>query len=200
MAAIRAYRASDLGALYDICLKTGDAGQDATALYRDGRLLGHVYAGAYGVLEPESCFVVEDDLGVGGYIIGTRDTFAFEKRMEAEWWPALRTRIAEGGDGADGRMAHLIHHPARTPRRINEPYPAHLHINCLPRLQGQGVGKQLIDAWRAAMARAGAANAHLGVGPRNKRAVRFYRAYGFHLIEQAPEPWNTYLFGIATGG
>jgi ribosomal protein S18 acetylase RimI-like enzyme len=200
MAAIRAYRASDLGALYDICLKTGDAGQDATALYRDGRLLGHVYAGAYGVLEPESCFVVEDDLGVGGYIIGTRDTFAFEKRMEAEWWPALRTRIAEGGDGADGRMAHLIHHPARTPRRINEPYPAHLHINCLPRLQGQGVGRQLIDAWRAAMARAGAANAHLGVGPRNERAVRFYRAYGFHLIEQAPEPWNTYLFGIATGG
>jgi ribosomal protein S18 acetylase RimI-like enzyme len=198
MAEIRPYRADDLEALYDICLKTGDAGQDATAMYRDGRLLGHVYAAPYGVLEPESCFVVEDKQGVGGYIVGTRNTYAFEKRMEAEWWPPLRARIAEGGDDADARMKHLIHHPARTPRRISEPYPAHLHINCLARLQGVGMGKQLIDIWRAAMAKSGAAKAHLGVGPRNERAVRFYRAYGFHLIEQAPEPWNTYLFGIST--
>src|SRR5215469_4002551 len=98
MAEIRPYRADDLEALYDICLKTGEAGQDATALYRDGRRLGHIYAAPYGVLEPESCFVVEDKEGVGGYIVGTRNTFAFEKRMEAEWWPALRTQIAEGGD------------------------------------------------------------------------------------------------------
>src|SRR5215469_11358966 len=145
MAEIRPYRADDLEALYDICLKTGEAGQDATALYRDGRRLGHIYAAPYGVLEPESCFVVEDEHGIGGYIVGTRNTFAFEKRMEVEWWPALRAEIAEGGDDADARMARLIHHPARTPRGISEPYPAHLHINYLPRLQGIGMGKQLID-------------------------------------------------------
>ena len=41
-------------------------------------------------------------------------------------------------------------------------------------------------------------NLHLGVGPANARAVRFYRKYGFHEIEQLPEPWNTYWFGIST--
>ncbi|MEJ1968334.1 MAG: GNAT family N-acetyltransferase [Rhizomicrobium sp.] len=199
MAAIRPYRAGDLEALYDICRKTGDAGQDATALYRDPRLLGHVYAAPYGVLEPQSCFVVEDADGVGGYIVGTADTHGFETRLETDWWPPLRAAIAEtGAEAADARMAHLIHHPPRTPRRLNEPYPAHLHINCLPRLQGAGVGKRLIDTWLAAMARAGAPAAHLGVGPRNARAVRFYRAYGFHPIEQSPAPWNTSWFGIST--
>ncbi|MEI9993100.1 MAG: GNAT family N-acetyltransferase [Rhizomicrobium sp.] len=204
MPLVRPYRPSDLDALYGICLQTGDAGQDATALYRDPKLLGQVYAAPYAVLEPESCFVVEDDVGIGGYIVGTRDTHGFEKRQLRGWWPALRAGLADPGeDGAsadgDARMAYLIHHPARTPRRINEPYPAHLHINCLPRLQGMGMGKRLLDTWLAAMAQAGATAAHLGVGPRNARAVRFYKAYGFHLIEQLPPPWDTCWFGISTG-
>ncbi len=90
MVDIRSYRAGDLDKLYDICLATGDAGEDAAHLYHDPKLLGHVYAGAYGVLSPETALVVEDDAGVGGYIIGPADTYAFEKRCEAEWWPTLR--------------------------------------------------------------------------------------------------------------
>src|SRR5262245_63083228 len=41
-ALIRPYRPSDLDALYRICLLTGDDGQDATSLYNDPRLLGHL--------------------------------------------------------------------------------------------------------------------------------------------------------------
>ncbi len=204
MAEIRPYRSEDLPALYEICLATGDAGADAGPLYADRQIIGHVYAGPYGVLEPESALVVEDEHGVGGYIIGTADTFAFEKQLETDWWPHLRARYSDpaeprAGWSADQRMAHLMHHPARTPRKISEPYPAHLHIDILPRLQGMGVGRALIGAWRAKMAARGVGTAHLGVGPRNARAVRFYRAYGFHEIAQAPEPWNTYWFGISTG-
>ena len=200
---IRPYRASDLDALYEICLKTGESGQDATHLYRDPKIIGHIYAGPYGVLEPQNCFVAEDADGVGGYIIGTRDTFAFEKKQAAEWWPDLRARYADPGAPRedftpDERMAYLIHHPPRTPRRVSEPYPAHLHIDLLPRFQGIGLGKRMIDMFRAHMASAGAPALHLGVGPKNERGVRFYRAYGFHVIEQLPPPWNTYWFGIGT--
>ncbi|MEI9885111.1 MAG: GNAT family N-acetyltransferase [Rhizomicrobium sp.] len=201
--AIRPYRASDLEALYEICLKTGDSGRDATALYRDPRIIGHVYAGPYGVLEPQTCFVAEDEAGVGGYIIGTADTHGFETRLAAEWWPALRARHADPGAPRpdftpDARMAHLIHHPPRTPRRVNQPYPAHLHIDLLPRLQGRGLGRRMIDAFRAHLAGLGVQALHLGVGPRNARGVRFYRAYGFHVIEQLPPPWETLWFGIST--
>jgi len=199
MVDIRPYRESDLDKLYDICLKTGDSGADATHLYRDLKVIGHVYAGAYGVFSPETAFVVEDEAGAGGYIIGPVDTYAFEKRCAAEWWPKLRAQYADpSGDPAnwsrDERMAHHIHHPGRTPRRINERYPAHLHIDLLPRFQGRGIGKRMVDRWLETVAALGAHGACLGTGDGNPRAVRFYRAYGFHEIERFGDAGI--LFGI----
>ena len=44
MAQIRPFRPDDLEGLYDVCLKTGDSGQDATPFYRDKHLLGAIYA------------------------------------------------------------------------------------------------------------------------------------------------------------
>ncbi len=203
MAEIRPYKREDLEALYLICLKTGASGHDASNLYHDPKVLGHIYAGPYAVIEPESALVVEDETGVGGYIVGTRDTRDFEKRLESDWWPELRTEYAdppvERAWSDDERMAHLIYHPPRTPRKITEPYPAHLHINLLPRLQGQGLGRVLIRTWLARMAASGAPAAHLGVGNSNARAVRFYRAFGFHEIEKLPAPYEAIWFGISTG-
>lgn len=34
----------DLGEVYAISLATGDSGQDASHLYRDIRLIGHIYS------------------------------------------------------------------------------------------------------------------------------------------------------------
>src|SRR3979490_2744162 len=115
MAEIRNYRPGDLGALYRICLETGDAGKDATQIYRDPRVLGHVYAAPYGVHAPESALVAEDEQGVGGYILGPVDTRAFEKTLEAFWWPKLRDVYADPSAktaaswSADERMHYLIH-------------------------------------------------------------------------------------------
>src|SRR6516225_9035589 len=46
---IRPYRPGDLDALYEICLLTGDGGQDATSLFADPMLLGHFFAAPYGL-------------------------------------------------------------------------------------------------------------------------------------------------------
>ncbi len=51
-AQIRPVRHDDLDALYDICLRTGNSGQDGTAFYEDPRLVGEVYAAPYAVLQP----------------------------------------------------------------------------------------------------------------------------------------------------
>jgi GNAT superfamily N-acetyltransferase len=199
MVDIRPYRESDLNELYDICLRTGDAGGDATHLYRNPKLLGHVYAAPYGVLSPDTAFVAEDEDGVGGYVVGPADTHAFEERCEAEWWPKLRGQYADPpGDAAnwswDERMAHHIHHPDRTPRRINAIYPAHLHIDLLPRFQGRGLGRKMIDTWIETVRAQGAHGACLGVGLGNERAVRFYRAYGFQEVERFGDE---ILFGLS---
>jgi ribosomal protein S18 acetylase RimI-like enzyme len=194
MAAIRSYRSEDNDALYAICLATGDSGKDASHLYRDPKLIGHVYAGPYAAFAPELCFVLEDEEGVGGYVIGAPDTHAFAKRLEAQWWPPLRARYADPPmpRSHDERMMHLIHHLVRMPRRIAEPYPAHLHIDLLPRFQGKGWGKRMIDHWLAIASRP----THLTVGESNARAVAFYRRHGFHEIERAGPPFEAIVFGI----
>jgi len=199
MTDIRPYRAGDLDALYDICLKTGDAGEDATHLYRDPRLLGHVYAAPYGLFAPQSAFVAEDEDGVGGYVLGPADTRGFEALLEAQWWPSLRARHPDPAEATspDARLCRLIHHPARMTRRIAEAYPAHLHIDLLPRLQGQGLGKRMIARWLARVAELGARGAHLSVGTRNARAVRFYRAFGFRELERF-QAHDVIVFGIET--
>lgn len=201
MAELRPYRPEDRDALYDICLKTGAAGWDATQLYRDPELVGHVYAGPYVALSPETIFVVEDEFGVGGYIVGPADTRSFETACEAEWWPALRARYPEydpGDDSLDARMIRHIHHPPRTPDPIAESHPAHLHINLLSRLQGQGWGRKLIGTWRAKMAKLGASACHLAVGLGNPEAIAFYRAYGFDEIARVGTRQNVIIFGMPT--
>jgi ribosomal protein S18 acetylase RimI-like enzyme len=200
MTAIRPYRVDDLDALYRVCLLTGDAGEDATAKYRDPKLVGHVYAAPYGVLFPDTVFVAEDGEGVGGYIVGAADTHAYEERLEQEWWPCLRAIYLDPPHPAnlDDRMAHHSHQPEITAPRIFEPYPAHLHINLLPRLRRQGLGRRMMDMWLARAAELGAHGAHLGVGVRNIGAVAFYRRYGFREIERE-DGGQTIVMGIEMG-
>jgi GNAT superfamily N-acetyltransferase len=183
---IRPYRPGDLGALYRICLLTGDNGQDATGLYHDPRLLGHVYAAPYGLFEPSLAFVAEDTAGVGGYIVGALDSRAFEDRLERDWWPRLRSRYPEPPSDfpeaqwtPDQRAAHRIHHPRHTPAELADRYPSHLHIDLVPRLQARGIGRQLIKTLIGTLRAQGSRGVHLHAGLANRRATGFYRHIGF---------------------
>ena len=190
MAQIRGVRPSDLDDLYRICLATGTGGGDASTLYQDPKLLGHVYAAPYAVLSPQSVFVVEDAGDVSGYIVGAPDTREFETRLEAEWWPRLRRLYHDPAGGpragwsGDQLISHKIHYPDRTADEIVEPYPSHLHINLLPHLRGGGVGRRLMARWLATVGDLGSHGAHLAVGAANRRAIRFYRACGFHELKR----------------
>jgi ribosomal protein S18 acetylase RimI-like enzyme len=204
VAQIRPCAPGDLDALYAICLQTGDHGADATAQYRDPRIIGEIYAAPYATLEPALAFVAEDADGVAGYILGTADTRAFEARCEAEWWPRLRTvhpnpRGTPPGDWTwDQKRAFQIHRPFPIPDPVVAAAPAHLHINLLPRLQGQGMGKAMLDTWLWAAG----GRAHLGCDVENLRAQRFYDAYGFSRLDvgggSASTIWMT--FGASKGG
>ena len=182
---IRGYRPGDLRDLYRVCLQTGDSGSDATALFRDPDLLGHVYAAPYGVFEPSLAFVAEDPAGVGGYCLGALDTRAFEQRLEEDWWPRLRLRYAEPAIAdrdrwrPDERAAYLIHHPWQTDDDLMADYPSHLHIDLLPRFQGRGTGRRLMDMQLAALRERGSRGVHLNVNSANRRALGFYHHLGF---------------------
>ena len=183
---IRPYRPGDLGALYQICLLTGDDGKDATSLFHDPWLLGHIFAAPYGLFEPSLAFVAEDGQGVGGYILGALDTQAFGEQLERKWWPALRARYPDPPPGLpaerwtrDQQMTHMIHHPWPIPAGLAERYPSHMHIDLLPRLQANGYGRQLISTLTAALRDQRSRGVHLHVPHGNRRAAGFYRHIGF---------------------
>lgn len=191
MPQLRAYQPGDLAALYDICLKTGDAGQDASALYHDPQLMGEIYAAPYGVLAPELVFVAEDSQGVAGYVAGVPDSRAWEARLEAEWWPARRARypdpaaIPVSQRTPEQHRAAFIHAPTPAPEGVVARYPAHMHMNILPRLQGHGMGRALFDRWCAAARAAGVSGLHVGVNFANPGGQTFWARCGFTPLPEA---------------
>jgi ribosomal protein S18 acetylase RimI-like enzyme len=170
-------------------LQTGDGGKDATSMFEDPRILGHVFAAPYGLFQPSLAFVAEDEAGVGGYIVAALDSRAFAERLEAEWWPALRDRYPAPPSGLppdqrtpDQRAAGFIHDPLTVPDELAEDYPSHLHINLVSRLQSQGLGRQLMNTLICALREQGSVGLHFFVQPANQRAAGFYRHLGFTVI------------------
>lgn len=185
-ALIRGYQPGDLDVLYGICLQTADSGQDATSLFSDPRLPGHVYVAPYVTFEPSLAFVAEDAAGVGGYILAALDSPAFDRQLEQHWWPALRARYPEAPPDQAERLSlperyavHDIHHPFSVPPDVIERFPSHLHVNLVPRLQGHGTGQQLVATLLSGLRDHGSRGVHLLVGYSNQRAVGFYRHIGF---------------------
>src|SRR6266446_150318 len=91
-AVIRPYRETDHAAVYDVCVRTADAGGDARGKYHTDDLMPDLFAGPYVFLEPEFAFVLDDGQRAVGYVIGTPDTAAFARAYRARWIPRLAGR------------------------------------------------------------------------------------------------------------
>jgi ribosomal protein S18 acetylase RimI-like enzyme len=203
---IRPFRSDDLDALYGISLATGFVGDDASHLYADPRLIGHIYAAPYALFEPQLALVVEDGEGVAGYVVGTTDTTAWERRLERIWWPSLRERYAmpaeadASGWTHDQRRAFMIHRPTPAPAAVALLYPAHLHMNLLPRLHRRGIGTRLFGCWTSIAGARGAKAIHVAVNPANARAAGFWSKMGFAdlALDGLPQG-RTVWKGVAIG-
>jgi ribosomal protein S18 acetylase RimI-like enzyme len=183
---IRPYHPTDMTALYRICLKTGNSGKDATSLFKDPDLLGHIYAAPYAYYESELCFIATKDGTPCGYILGTKDSEKFYKRLDQEWLPPLRVRCPLPGisdNSLSARIARLIHQEVKLIEEVKA-YPAHLHINLLPIAQGQGMGRRLMDTFLEKLISLSVPAVHLGVGKSNTGAISFYEKLGFQRLKE----------------
>ncbi|WP_308796933.1 GNAT family N-acetyltransferase [Agromyces silvae] len=208
---IRPYRPCDRPQIAEICLITAAGGGDATGVYSDDALMPEVFALPYVEYAPDLAFVVaeRDRPGEGaagrvfGYVLGIADTAAFIDWYAREWAPGFRARhpspgaptgadpayteaqlVADGGDPERMRIAEL------------DAYPAHLHIDLRPELQGHGWGRRLIATLLDALAARGVPRVHLGMDPANLGARAFYERLGFHELPSSRP--DAPLLGIAT--
>ena len=195
---IRRATLSDIPYVYEICLKTGDAGKDASALYNDPYIIGQYYAAPYLVFPAGICFIAEHERRPQGYIIAAPDTGDFNRWMEEVWLPPLRKRYPQPFPPEMIRSAseerilnsfHKRHFPVDADDQLLlKDYPAHLHIDLLPSLQGKGMGRALINVLCEELARRGIPGVQLGVGAKNSGAIAFYQKIGFSVLQE--EDWG----------
>ncbi len=199
MTRIRPFRVGDEPDLAEICLKTADAGADATGLLDDDDLWAEIFVLPYVARHPEFAFVVEANDGrVVGYIVGAPDSAAFEEWFATEWWPrhAARWPRPEGDplpvsvSRQDGIVRYAYSRRGGS-QPFGEDYPAHLHIDLLPETQGQGLGRRLIETLEQALRDAGVPGLHLVASAENTGAIAFYPRVGF---EPLPSPEGTQVF------
>ncbi|QAY75087.1 N-acetyltransferase [Agromyces protaetiae] len=202
---IRLYRPADRDQVAEVCLKTAASGGDATGKYFDDLLMPDVFALPYVEYAPDLAFVVAETTADGrpdrvlGYCIGVADTADFIDWWTREWTPGFAARHPLA-DAVARPFGQGIFDFGLDPERMRiaelADYPAHLHIDLLPELQGLGFGRKLIDTMRAALAARGVPALHLGVDPRNTGARAFYERLGFHELPSSTP--TAPLYGIAT--
>lgn len=161
---IRSYASRDYDAVSRVCVLTGEAGGDATGLHPSDDYLPDTWLRPYLRFEPDLAWVVDEGEGARGYLVATADSRRFAQRYRDEW--------RRGGD-----QGPLI-------PEVDE-YPAHLHVDLLPELQGRGYGRALIEGLVAELGHRRIRGLHLGVDARNGGAIAFYRRLGFRELESS---------------
>ncbi len=117
------------------------------------------WLGRYLAHEPQWAYVARAaDGSVAGYLVGSIDDPRHSRHADVGYFL----------DFAD----------------LTESYPAHLHVNLAPRYRNRGIGADLIAAFAADAAQAGAAGLHVVTGA-SSRNVRFYERNGFRELARA---------------
>jgi ribosomal protein S18 acetylase RimI-like enzyme len=208
---IRPYAVGDRVAVRRICCDTADAGRPVDrpspveAFFDDRELIADLLMNYYTDFEPESAWVAEQAGGpvitggpaiageVVGYLTGCRDTGRFKRIMfwriapqalfkafwRGAWWAASTRRLIRYNLPIWWRS--LGH---RTMPLAG--YPAHLHINLRVGVQGQGIGRQLINQFLAQLRSAGIPGVHLSARENNMTALAFFEKMGFAQLGRKP--------------
>lgn len=192
---IRSFRPGDESALAEICLRTADAGGDATGIFEDDDIWAHVWVLPYLERHPDLAFVVEDGGVVAGYVVATPDTDAFERWFHDEWWPRHAHRWPKPDRNVTPQDGTLLYAYGRgeKPEPYAAEFPAHLHIDLLPRAQGKGAGRRLIETLFAALRERGVPGLHLVASAGNTGAMAFYTRIG---LAPLPSPAGARAYGV----
>lgn len=197
MAHLRSFRPGDEPALAEICLRTADTGSDATGILDDDDIWAAVFVLPYVARHPELAVVVETDDGrVAGYAVATGDTDGFEEWFQHQWWPRFAQRWPKpAADAVTRQDSVLAYAYGRRPgaEPFAQHYPAHLHIDLLPEVQGQGWGRRLIEALRDRLRATGVPGVHLVAAGTNAGAIAFYERLGFTRLDA---PADVAAFGM----
>jgi GNAT superfamily N-acetyltransferase len=185
---IRSYRDSDREAVRGLCCKTGFLGEPIDPVYEDRELFADFLTTYYTDPERESCFVLETDGEIVGYLLGSRrplqnQLYAFYQNV----WLFFRALARYFRYNARSRrfirwtLVHGWREVPAAPRRT-----PHFHINLLPDARRISTTRALMSAYLSYLYRCGEKRVYGQIVTfESRRGEKMFERYGFKVLNRA---------------
>lgn len=184
---VRSYEPRDREAVRRLCCETGFLGKPIDPVFEDRELFADYLTSYYTDVEPEACYVLEQDGVVKGYLLGSRRPF---RQQVHSFFHNLRlfvtgmSRYPRYNKPTREFIAWILKNswkevPA-APRRT-----AHFHFNVLPEAQSIA-GTHLMMNLYFDFLRSRGEKAVFGqmVTFESRRGARVLERFGFHVLEK----------------
>ncbi|HEY4283401.1 MAG TPA: hypothetical protein VGM62_10080 [Chthoniobacterales bacterium] len=185
---IRNFRASDREAVRRLCCSTGFLGEPIDPVYEDRELFADFLTTYYTDHEPESCFVLEMNGEIRGYLLGCRQPLLNQLYSLYQnvvlFLRALTRYFRYNGSSRQFIRWTLVHGwrevpaaPRRTP---------HFHINLLPSARKVSTTRALMSAYLSYLYRCGEKRVYgQMVTFESRRGEKMFERYGFKVMNRA---------------
>jgi len=220
---VRPYLPPDESSVYEICRKTCDDGSDGSHGFPNHPdLIGDKLVGAFVTLSPEQCFVVEDSLGICGYVVAAPDAKKFVKMTELTWIPEMVDKYPKDNGDAPESMTDGMVTPDDSkedstrqcssrvkeiiqgfhdfapylPESLYTAFPSVLRIGLLPRIKDFTLGRRLMATVFACLRANGHRGVHVTIPVEDKHTIEFYYSLGFMEVQDLlDKPENIIVLG-----
>uniref|UniRef100_A0A8C9ZYS2 Si:dkey-183c6.8 n=1 Tax=Sander lucioperca TaxID=283035 RepID=A0A8C9ZYS2_SANLU len=154
-------------------------GQESSASHPD--IVGDRCLGPCLALCPEYCFILEDELGACGCVLGILDVRCFAKRCQASWMPAMRDKYPpKGGNTHPNTQVKLMEEDqGEYPDSLIYHFPSQLRLDALPELVDVSVSRTLLTALLTALKANGSQGVFCEVQPTDRQRLEFLTKMGF---------------------
>ena len=185
---IRGYRRSDREAVRKLCCDTGFLGDPIDPVYEDRELFADFLTTYYTDHEPGSCFLLEVDGEIRGYLLGSRKPL--QNQLYALYqnvWLFFRalTRYFRYNERSRRFVRWILVHGWRevpaAPRRT-----PHFHINLLPDARKVSTTRALMSAYLSYLYRSGEKRVYGQIITfESRRGEKMFERYGFKVLNRA---------------
>ena len=185
---IRSYRASDREAVRNLCCETGFLGAPIDPVYEDRQLFADFLTTYYTDHEPESCFVLEVNGELRGYLLGSRRPFqnqvySFFQNIILFFRALLRYPRYHSRSRRFIRWLLMYgwREVPAAPRRV-----PHFHINLLADARRVATTRALMSAYLSYLYRRGDKRVYGQIVTfESRRGEKMFERYGFKVLNRA---------------
>lgn len=152
-----------------------------TSIHPD--VIGDRWLGPCLALCPEYSFILEDELGVCGCVLGILDVRSFSKRCQASWMPAMRDKYPFKMGSSHRSTQDLIQlmeeDQGEYPDSLLYHFPSQLRLDALPELVDVSVSRTLLTSLLTALKANGSQGVFCEVQLTDRQRLEFLTKLGF---------------------